>query len=130
MHRDAIRRSEKLSTLRKSRKLKFTSKRFVLYIRKNILVESWLRSCIYTVINESPQDMMGSFPFTDIKREMEHSVSEAAVYGPDWRHESMLTSRESTFAKSTVIIHILVMHLRIIFISPFKSFLQDHIGEK
>lgn len=80
LHRDAIRRSEKLSTLRKSRKLKFTSKRFVLYIRKNILVESWLRSCIYTVVNESPQDIMGSFPFTDIKTEMEHSVSEAAVY--------------------------------------------------
>ena len=47
----------------KGRTLKFKSRRFVLYIRKKFLVESWLRS---------PQDIMGSSPLTDIYREMEH----------------------------------------------------------
>lgn len=73
---------------------------------------------------------MGSLPLTDTKRETEHFVSGAARYGPGWRPELKLLSRESTFAKSNVIIHIILMHIRIVFISPFKSFLQDHRGKK
>lgn len=117
LHRDTKCRSEELSTRRKGGKLKFKSRRFVLDIRKNFLVESWLRSCTCTVVPKFPQDIIGCFPFIEIKREMKHSVSRATRYGPSWRHELKFMSGglRSTFAES-VIIHILLIHIRIIFI--------------
>lgn len=71
----------------KGGKLKFKSRRFILDVRKKFLVESWLRSCTCTIVTKFPQDIIGCFPFTDIKREMKHSVSKATRYGPSWRHE-------------------------------------------
>lgn len=50
-------------------------------MRKNFLVSTCL------VVTRSPQDIMGSFPFTDIKREMKRSASGAASDGPGWRQD-------------------------------------------
>lgn len=103
---------ETVHTEEKVERLNSSQKRFVLYIRKNFLVESWLRSHTCTTVNKSPKDIMGSFPFTAVKREMEYCVSAAARYVPGWRHELQLS-----------IVYIMLIHIRFIFISPLKSFL-------